>query len=169
MANKKFYYGDTVMLRHERYPRHHQHRGRVQGFKVSKSPSPTKPNLVYYKVACECGAHLLPLSAHLVPVSTPLDGEHISLLDSRRMFFLKQIGMQIDQGILREQVGSALGVLNEQQKAVVSQRFGLYTEGGSTLRAIAENLGYTKQYIMKVQRKAMQKLEAFPGLVKGHA
>lgn len=169
MANKKFYYGDTVMLRHKGYPRHPNHRGQVQGFKISKSPKPSKPNLVYYKVACECGASLLPMSANLEHVSTPLDSEPISLLDSRRTFFLKRIGVQADPGILREQIDSALGVLNEQQRAVISQRFSLYSDGGSTLQAIAENLGCTKQYILKVQNKAMQKLEAFPGLVKDHA
>ena len=167
MGNKKFYYGDTVMLQHERYSRHQQHQGRVQGFKVSKSLAPNKPNLIYYKVSCECGASLLPLAAHLTPVSTPLDADPVSLLDLRRMFFLQQIGVQADPSILREQIDSILGVLNEQQRAVISQRFGLYDESGATLQAIADNLGYTKQYIMKVQKTAMQKLEAFPGLVKG--
>jgi len=167
MGNKKFYYGDTVILQNERYSRHQQHQGRVQGFKVSKSPSPTKSNIVYYKVACECGAYLSPVSRHLSLVSTPLDAGQVSLLDSRRMFFLQQIGVQPDPSILREQTDSILGVLNEQQRAVISQRFGLYDESGTTLQAIADTLGYTRQYILKVQKAAMQKLEAFPGLVKG--
>jgi len=166
MGNKKFYYGDTVALSHERYARHKGHMGQVVGTRVTKRHSESKSTIVSYRVACECGSALLPLALHMDIVSTPLERDPMSPADTRRHYFLRQVGIQADLGILREQVDAALGILNDQYRAVVAQRFGLRGEDGCTLSAIATGLNRSKQYVHQVERRALRKLRAFPGLMK---
>jgi len=166
MANKKFYYGDTVVLSHERYVRHNDHIGQVVGTRVIKQRSGSRSTIVSYKVACECGSALLPLAIHMDIVSTSLEGEPMSPEDCRLHYFLRQVGIQADPDILREQVDATLGILNDQYRAVVTQRFGLHGEDGYTLETIAAGLNRSKQYIHQVERRALRKLRAFPGLMK---
>jgi len=166
MGNKKFYYGDTVALTHDRYARHKGHTAQVVGTRVTKRRSGPKSTIVSYKIACECGSALLPLAIHMDIVSTPLEGEPMSPEDTRLHYFLRQVGIQIDPRILRAQVDATLGILNDQYRAVVAQRFGLHGEDGYTLEAIAARLNKSKQYIHQVERRALKKLRAFPGLMK---
>jgi hypothetical protein len=164
MSNKKFYYGDTVVLRHERYSRHDGHTGQIVGTRILKSYSGSKSTIVSYRVACECGMKLLPLAIHMDLVSTPLEKEPMSPENARLHYFMRYIGMQADQEILREQVDAALGILNDQYRTVVTQRFGLNGGDGHTLEAIALGLSKSKQYIHQVEKRALQKLRSFPGL-----
>ena len=166
MANKKFYYGDTVMLNHSRYVRHNGHLGQIVGTRVIKKLTGRQSTMVSYRVACECGSALLPLAIHMGAVSTPLEGDPMSPEDTRLHYFLRQVGIQADPSILREQVDATLGILNDQYRAVVAQRFGLNGEDGYTLDAIAVGLNRSKQYIHQVERRALGKLRAFPGLIR---
>jgi len=166
MSSKKFYYGDTVMLRHERYARHDGHIGQIVGTRILKSYSRSKPTIVSYKVACECGMGLLPLAIHMELVSTPLGAKSMLPENARLHYFMRHIGMRADSENLREQVGAALGILNDQYRAVVTHRFGLNGEDGYTLEAIASKLSRSKQYIHQVEKRALKKLRAFPGLMK---
>jgi DNA-directed RNA polymerase sigma subunit (sigma70/sigma32) len=88
--------------------------------------------------------------------------------DMRRRYFLSEIGVHGNADTLEQQVDAALGILTAKQRAIIIRRFALGDDDGArrTLQAIAEALGVSKQYINEVETKSIQKLRAFPGLVK---
>lgn len=164
MAYRKFFTGDAVVIDHYRYPSHARHSAMVVGTRITRYQEEGKPSLVSYRVECECGASLLPQARHMGLVSTAPTSD---VLDMRRRHFLQAIGVTVDSDdTLRQQVDAALGILTERQRAIIIQRFGLSDETRNTLKAIAEGLGVSKQYINEVERQSLRKLKSFPGLVK---
>ena len=165
MAYRKFFSGDEIVIDHYRYPSHDHHRGLVVGTRITRYRKEGKPSLVSYRVECECGASLVPLARHMDLVSTKAP---ISVLDMRRRYFLREIGVAVSDDTLGQQVDAALGILTDKQRAIIIRRFGL-SDGDDTrhtLQGIAEALGVSKQYINEVQGKSIRKLRSFPGLVK---
>ena len=51
-----------------------------------------------------------------------------------------------------------LETLEERERAVVVLRFGLEGEAPLTLRAIGERLGLTREWVRKIETKAVRKL-----------
>jgi len=165
MAYRKFFSGDEIVIDHYRYPSHDHHRGLVVGTRITRYRKEGKPSLVSYRVECECGASLVPLARHMDLVSTKAP---ISVLDMRRRYFLREIGVAVSDDTLGQQVDAALGILTDKQRAIIIRRFGL-SDGDDTrhtLQGIAEALGVSKQYIDEVEGKSLWKLRSFPGLVK---
>ena len=165
MAYRKFFSGDEIVIDHYRYPSHDHHRGLVVGTRITRYRKEGKPSLVSYRVDCECGASLVPLARHMDLVSTKAP---ISVLDMRRRYFLREIGVAVSDDTLGQQVDAALGILTDKQRAIIIRRFGL-SDGDDTrhtLQGIAEALGVSKQYIDEVEGKSLWKLRSFPGLVK---
>jgi len=165
MAYRKFFSGDEIVIDHYRYPSHDHHRGLVVGTRITRYRKEGKPSLVSYRVECECGASLVPLARHMDLVSTKAP---ISVLDMRRRYFLREIGVAVSDDTLGQQVDAALGILTDKQRAIIIRRFGL-SDGDDTrhtLQGIAEALGVSKQYIDEVEGKSLWKRRSFPGLVK---
>ena len=165
MAYRKFFSGDEIVIDHYRYPSHDHHRGLVVGTRITRYRKEGKPSLVSYRVEYECGASLVPLARHMDLVSTKAP---ISVLDMRRRYFLREIGVAVSDDTLGQQVDAALGILTDKQRAIIIRRFGL-SDGDDTrhtLQGIAEALGVSKQYIDEVEGKSLWKLRSFPGLVK---
>jgi len=65
---------------------------------------------------------------------------------------------------LQQQVDAALGILNKKHRQIIVRRFGLDGKSGQTFRAIANDMGLTKQSIQQTGIRALQKLRSFPGL-----
>ena len=165
MANRKFFAGDTVMLTHSRYRSHYHHTARVTGTRITRYLSGDKLSLVSYRIACECGKALLPMALHMDLVTADATAAP-NIENLRFQYFLSKVGLHSDPATLRQQVDAALGILNEQHRNIIVQRFGLGGEPGQTFRAIADDLGVSKQYIHQTEMKALRKLRSFPGLVK---
>ena len=165
MAYRKFFSGDEIVIDHYRYPSHDHHRGLVVGTRITRYRKEGKPSLVSYRVECECGASLVPLARLMDLVSTAPTSD---VLDMRRRYFLREIGVAVSDDTLGQQVDAALGILTDKQRAIIIRRFGL-SDGDDTrhtLQGIAEALGVSKQYIDEVEGKSLWKLRSFPGLVK---
>jgi predicted DNA binding protein len=159
MANRKFFTGDIVMLTHDRYSNHRNHKGQVMGTRRTRYTSDTKPTLVAYHVACECGTSLTPTAIHMDLVSTD---SSLNVGDLRRTYFLRQVGISGDPERLLQQVNGTLKILTDQQRSIIVRRFGLEdgVEDGLTLQAIADILDVSKQYIQQVERKSLRKLRS---------
>ena len=165
MAYRKFFTGDEVVINHYRYPAHDRHQALVVGTRLTRYQAEGKPPLISYRVDCECGASLMPMARHMDLVSTAPTSD---MRDMRRRYFLSEIGVHGNADTLEQQVDAALGILTAKQRAIIIRRFALGDDDGArrTLQAIAEALGVSKQYINEVETKSIQKLRAFPGLVK---
>ncbi|MBI4789135.1 MAG: sigma-70 family RNA polymerase sigma factor [Chloroflexi bacterium] len=64
----------------------------------------------------------------------------------------------VTRHLLGEQVRDALSVLTPREKQVLSLRFGLDDGQGRTLDEIGDELGYTRERIRQIEKKALQKL-----------
>lgn len=60
--------------------------------------------------------------------------------------------------LLREQVGSVLGTLNDREKRVLQLRFGLDDGRGRTLEEVGREFGVTRERIRQIEAKALRKL-----------
>ena len=58
----------------------------------------------------------------------------------------------------REQVDQLLDTLSSRERTIIEMRFGLETGEGQTLRAIAQQLGVTKERVRQIEAQAMKKL-----------
>ena len=64
----------------------------------------------------------------------------------------------VTRRLLGEDVREALSVLTEREKQILSLRFGLDDGQGRTLDEIGDELGYTRERIRQIEKKALQKL-----------
>jgi len=163
MANRKFFAGDTVIMTHSRYRSHYHHTARVTGTRITRYLSGDRVSVVSYRVACECGKELLPGAYQMDLVITDAAAAP-NIENLRRQYFLNTVGLHSDPAILQQQVDAALGILNKQHRNIIVQRFGLGGEPGQTFRAIADDLGVSKQSIQQTGMRALRKLRSFPGL-----
>jgi len=60
--------------------------------------------------------------------------------------------------LLKEQVRSALAVLNEREREVVEMRFGLKDGQEHTLEEVGRHFGVTRERIRQIEAKALRKL-----------
>jgi DNA-directed RNA polymerase specialized sigma24 family protein len=159
MANRKFFTGDTVMLTHPSYHKHHHHTALVTDTRRTRYLS-RDLSVVTYRVACECGKTLVP-GAHQMNLVTDT---RPSIDNLRRQYFLNEVGLHSDPATLQQQVDAALGILNKKHRQIIVRRFGLDGESGQTFQAIADDMGLTKQSIQQTGIRALRKLRSFPGL-----
>ena len=160
MANRKFFTGDAVILTHPRYRNHYNHTAQVTDARRTRYLTGNQLSVVTYRVACECGKTLL-LGAYQMNLVTDA---RPSIENLRRQYFLNEVGLHSDPATLQQQVDAALGILNEQYRHIIVQRFGLNGESGQTLQAIADDMGVSKQYVQQTEKRALRKLRSFPGL-----
>jgi RNA polymerase primary sigma factor len=60
--------------------------------------------------------------------------------------------------LLKEQIRSALGVLNEREREVLEMRFGLLDGQDHTLEEVGKHFGVTRERIRQIEAKALRKL-----------
>ena len=157
MANRKFFTGDIVVIVHDRYAHHMYHNGQITGTRRTRYASDTRPSLVAYHVACECGSSLTPTAIHMELVSTAPTS---TVKDMRRTYFLRQAGIHGHPAYLQQQVDDTLALLTDKQRAVIVRRYGLAddAEAGLTLQAVADILDVSKQYVQQTEAISLQKL-----------
>jgi len=78
--------------------------------------------------------------------------------------------MQSNQGSNAKEKRSASlkMVLNDQEKKIISLRFGLSDDNNRTLEQIGKNLGLTRERVRQIEKRALNKLKNHPtvGLMK---
>lgn len=93
------------------------------------------------------------------PVGTDRDGNQIQIVDL----------VESPEGELFERVMLKKGmaqlyrliptVLNERERYIIIERYGLYNRVPRTQKQIADHLGISRSYVSRIQKKAIQKLK----------
>ena len=160
MAYRKFFFGDVVIVRHQKYINHYGHTGRVVGTHIILVED-TKKTRISYRVACECGGNITPPAAFMDLVTTPHeDPDSHSIQEIRMEYFLRKVGAEPkDRDSLGQQVKEALATVRKpRDREIMSQRFGLDGSGSRTLQAIGDDFGVTKARIQQIEVRLIRKI-----------
>lgn len=92
------------------------------------------------------------------PIGTDKDGETVNLMD-----ILETEGKEaIEQIILKQDVKDLYAAyekeLKETEKAVIRMRYGLFGSREHTQREVAKQLGISRSYVSRIEKKAIEKL-----------
>ncbi|AKU25848.1 RNA polymerase sporulation sigma factor SigK [Geobacillus stearothermophilus] len=91
------------------------------------------------------------------PIGQDKEGNEISLLD-----ILKSEGQdivdEIQLNMELEQVKRYISVLDEREKEVIVKRFGLGRQREKTQREIAKELGISRSYVSRIEKRALMKM-----------
>ena len=150
MANRKFLYGDTVVVERRSVP-HKGHTGKVGGTLI-KLVNDSKPK-TYYRVACECGSDLTLEAFSMDMVEAP----QLPITEMRIQYFLSSIGFPGGT------VDSALSELSQREKNILERRNGLTGENKQTLREIGKVVGVSAERVRTIEARAMEKISAPSG------
>jgi RNA polymerase primary sigma factor len=111
------------------------------------------------EVSPEKVQEILKISQGPVSLETPIGEEEDSHLGD---FIEDKSGLApadaASYQLLREQVGSVLGTLNDREKRVLQLRFGLDDGRGRTLEEVGKEFGVTRERIRQIEAKALRKL-----------
>ena len=153
MAYRKFFYGATVAINHERYAMHSGHTGVIAGTRIKKNSD------VAYSVDCECGRRLIPKASHMDLVASPSELPKVSPIGKSRIkYFLNKIGILPKESQLKKQVEVILGRLKDRDRMLLVKRFGL--EGNAkTHREIGEEFGITRARVQHLEKFLVKKLQ----------
>ena len=93
------------------------------------------------------------------PLGTDSEGNSIRLLDvieCEEEDALERIDRKEKTEKLYELVNK---ILNEREKEIICLRYGLYRNGEVTQRQIADQLGISRSYVSRIEKKALKKLK----------
>ena len=151
MANRKFFYGDTVAIERRSVP-HKGHQGVIDGTLVRLVGDASAKT--YYQVTCECGAYITLEAFSMDMIGTPAEMPNVSITEMRIQYFLSSIGFPGGT------VDSALSSLSQREKGILERRNGLTGDNKQTLRDIAKVVGVSAERIRAIESRAMEKLRA---------
>jgi RNA polymerase sporulation-specific sigma factor len=91
------------------------------------------------------------------PIGTDKEGNEISLIDvlgTDANEVLDKVQLQIE----KSKIYKHINVLDEREKEVIIGRFGLETQEEKTQREIAKELGISRSYVSRIEKRALMKL-----------
>ena len=94
------------------------------------------------------------------PIGTDKDGETVSLLD-----ILEAEGKEaLEQVILKQDIRTLYEAyeqnLKDTEKTVIRMRYGLFGSREHTQREIADEMGISRSYVSRIEKRAIEKLKA---------
>ena len=92
------------------------------------------------------------------PIGTDKDGETVSLVDVIEMENPKTIDQLILDQDIKELYQAVDQKLTENEKQVISMRYGLFKGKEHTQREVAGVLGISRSYVSRIEKKAIGKL-----------
>ncbi len=92
------------------------------------------------------------------PIGTDKEGNQISLLDIVESEELDVVEELEKKRQTRKMLELVPAVLNERERFIVSQRYGLYDKNPMTQREIAAALGISRSYVSRIEKRALEKL-----------
>jgi len=150
MGYRKFYYGDTVTVGNDKYRSHEGHKGRIVGTHIT-------PRQVYYRLACECGKRISPAAHQMDIIATPYeDPDHLTVQEIRMDYFLRQVGVEPQRDMMKQQVKESLATIRKvRDRKVMTQRFGLDGSEGKTLQEIGDSYGLTRARVQQIEARLL--------------
>jgi RNA polymerase sigma factor (sigma-70 family) len=113
------------------------------------------PNIVSAQIDIDAYLSLLALDGTLVNVGAPADPLARSFFDIASYDVIKEVDLKIE----KSKIYRNLDILDEREKEVVVGRFGLDTGGEErTQREIAKDLGISRSYVSRIEKRALMKL-----------
>ena len=91
------------------------------------------------------------------PIGQDKEGNEISLIDvlkseNEDIIDTIQLNMEL------EKIKKYLSILDEREKEVIIGRFGLNTQQEKTQREIAKELGISRSYVSRIEKRALMKM-----------
>ena len=114
--------------------------------------------LATYAARCVENEILMLLRAGKKPIGTDKDGETVSLVDVIEMENPKTIDQLILDQDIKELYQAFDQKLTENEKQVISMRYGLFKGKEHTQREVAGVLGISRSYVSRIEKKAIGKL-----------
>lgn len=95
------------------------------------------------------------------PIGTDKEGNVISILDvieceDEDIVEMEHIRLQI-----RAIYDGINNVLNEREKSIISNRYGLFGKSPLTQRELAKEMGISRSYISRIEKKALYKMKKY--------
>ncbi|MCZ0756628.1 RNA polymerase sporulation sigma factor SigK [Anoxybacillus sp. J5B_2022] len=91
------------------------------------------------------------------PIGQDRDGNEISLIDVLKSEG-EDVADEIHLNMEIEQVRKYIEVLDEREKEVIVSRFGLNLQKEKTQREIAKELGISRSYVSRIEKRALMKI-----------
>ena len=93
------------------------------------------------------------------PIGVDKDGETVSLVDVIEMENKEAVEALIFEQDVKDLYRSYERCLKDTEKKVVGMRYGLYGKKDHTQREIAKELGISRSYVSRIEKKALEKLK----------
>lgn len=93
------------------------------------------------------------------PIGVDKDGETVSLVDVIEMENKEAVEVLIFEQDVKDLYRSYERCLKDTEKKVVGMRYGLYGKKEHTQREIAKELGISRSYVSRIEKKALEKLK----------
>ena len=93
------------------------------------------------------------------PIGVDKDGETVSLVDVIEMENKEAVEALIFEQDVKDLYRSYERCLKDTEKKVVGLRYGLYGKKEHTQREIAKELGISRSYVSRIEKKALEKLK----------
>lgn len=101
------------------------------------------------------------------PIGVDKEGNTISLIDvieNKEMDIVGKIQLKDDVLKIKDYVDSEL---NKREREVITKRYGLNGDKPLTQKNIASNLGISRSYVSRIEKRALEKLKlAFDNIYK---
>ena len=94
------------------------------------------------------------------PLGTDKDGNEISfndILGTDPDAIIDDINLKMQISSLYKAIEEEL---DEREKLVIIRRYGIYTQESMTQREVAQELGISRSYVSRIEKKALQKLKS---------
>ena len=93
------------------------------------------------------------------PIGVDKDGESVNLVDVIEMENREVLEDMILSQDIAELYEAVAGCLKDQERQVVEMRYGLYGRKPRTQREIADELGISRSYVSRIEKKALTRLK----------
>ena len=93
------------------------------------------------------------------PIGVDKDGEAVSLVDIIEMENKETIDTMILKQDVKELYEAFDSCLSDTEKTVIRMRYGLFRGKEHTQREIAAQLGISRSYVSRIEKKALEKLK----------
>lgn len=95
------------------------------------------------------------------PIGTDKEGNQINLLDvveTEEMDVVEELEKERQTKYMMELVPK---VLNERERFIITERYGLYNKKPMTQREIASSLEISRSYVSRIEKRALEKLRKY--------